>query len=76
MSSYVLDRELLLASARNNANNSNWIDVNSNASLLGTTVYQRNSDSEIRKQMADVILFNECNLKIKYSKNYLSFKIN
>jgi hypothetical protein len=76
MSSYVLDRELLLASARNNANNSNWIDVNSNASLLGTTVYQRNSDSEIRKQMADVILFNKCNLKIKYSKNYLSFKIN
>jgi hypothetical protein len=58
MSSYVLDRELLLASARNNANNNNWIDVNSNASLLGTTVYQRNSDSEIRKQMADVILFN------------------
>ena len=70
MSSYVLDRELLLASARNNANNSNWIDVNSNASLLGTTVYQRNSDSEIRKQMADVILFNKYNHKIKYSKNY------
>lgn len=70
MSSYVLDRELLLASARNNANNSNWIDVNSNASLLGTTVYQRNSDSEIRKQMADVILFNKYNHKIKYFKNY------
>ena len=80
MSSYVLDRELLLASARNNANSSNWIDVNSNASLLGTTVYQRNSDGEIRKQMADVIFyFNYFNLKqiYKFIKilNF-SFKIN
>ena len=60
MSSYVLDRELLLTactSARTAqpANNS-WIDVNSNTALLGTTVYQRNTESEIRKQMADVRL--------------------
>ena len=57
MSSYVLDRDLLLTSARkceHQASTSGWIDVNSNAALLGTTVYQRNNDCEIRKQMADV----------------------
>lgn len=57
MSSYVLDRDLLLTSARkceHQASTSSWIDVNSNAALLGTTVYQRNNDCEIRKQMADL----------------------
>jgi hypothetical protein len=68
MSSYVLDRELLLntlGSARNSTcqhqhqtitttSTQNWIDANSNSALLGTTVYQRNTDAEMRKQMADV----------------------
>lgn len=71
MSSYVLDRELLLnslGSARNSTcqhqhqhqtvtttmATQNWIDANSNSALLGTTVYQRNTDAEMRKQMADV----------------------
>lgn len=58
MSSYVLDRELLLnslASARVTAQSTtNWIDANSNTALLGTTVYQRNTDNEFKRQMADV----------------------
>jgi hypothetical protein len=66
MSSYVLDRELLLntlGSARNSCQHQtittttatqNWIDANSNSALLGTTVYQRTTDTEMRKQMADV----------------------
>lgn len=62
MSSYVLDRDLLLSalgSARvttttTTQQQSNWIDANSNTALLGTTVYQRNTDQEIKKQMADV----------------------
>ena len=58
MSSYVLDRDLLLTSARvvTNTCANNWIDANSNTALLGTTVYQRNTDADIRKQMADVII--------------------
>lgn len=75
MSSYVLDRELLLTSARNSASAAatNWIDVNSNAGLVGTTVYQRNTDCEIRRQMADVnkrifFLFKKSQLKKLFSK--------
>ena len=74
MSSYVLDRELLLtactsARAAPAATNS-WIDVNSNTALLGTTVYQRNTESEIRKQMADVRLVHLstcCQLTFEYN---------
>jgi hypothetical protein len=75
MSSYVLDRELLLsalgsgrvtstqitttttqqAAAANSA--SNWIDATSNAALLGTTVYQRQNDAEIKKSVSDVRKF-------------------
>ncbi len=59
MSSYVLERDLLLTctSARTAASQqqaNSWIDVNSNAALLGTTVYQRNTETDLRKQMADV----------------------
>ncbi|RNA35480.1 hypothetical protein BpHYR1_013038 [Brachionus plicatilis] len=58
MSSYVLDRELLLnslASARATAQSTtNWIDANSNTALLGATVYQRNTDNEFKRQMADL----------------------
>lgn len=68
MSSYVLDRELLLnslGSARNSchhhtttttnvAASTNWIDANSNSGLVGSSLYQRTADSEIRKQMADL----------------------
>jgi hypothetical protein len=70
MSSYVLDDLTLhgLGSSRLTRNvpvcgtaritettttsSSQFIDANSNAALLGT--YQRNSDSEFRKQLADV----------------------
>ena len=72
MSSYVLDDLTLhgLGSSRLTRNvpvcgtaritettttSSQFIDANSNAALLGT--FQRNSDSEFRKQMADVRLF-------------------
>ncbi|CAF0745813.1 unnamed protein product [Brachionus calyciflorus] len=58
MSSYVLDRELLLnslASARvTGTTTSQWIDANSNTALLGATVYQRTTDTEIKRQMADL----------------------
>lgn len=58
MSSYVLDRDLLLnslASARvTTQSTANWIDANSNTALIGTTVYQRNTDNEFKRQMADV----------------------
>lgn len=56
MSSYVLDKDLL-QSARLTTTTSqsvNWIDVNSNTALLGTTHYYRSSDSELKKQIADV----------------------
>ena len=68
MSSYVLDRELMLSAAAclsarrpqeptaTTTTTTTWIDANSNASLLGTSVYQRNTDTETRKQMADVYL--------------------
>jgi hypothetical protein len=60
MSSYVLDKDLLtacLSSSRKTESHevrSSWIDANCNANLLGTTLYQRNTDTETRKQMADV----------------------
>lgn len=58
MSSYVLDKDLLLnslGSARiTTTSTTQWLDANSNAALLGTTVYQRTTDAELRKQMADV----------------------
>jgi hypothetical protein len=58
MSSYVLDRDQLLSSLNSAraaaASATNWIDVNSNAALLGTSLYQRTTDNELRKQMADV----------------------
>jgi hypothetical protein len=63
MSSYVLDRELLLNSLGSGrvvttaTAHSNWIDVNSNSALLGTNIYQRNVEAESKKQMADVIHF-------------------
>jgi hypothetical protein len=62
MSSYVLDRELQLLSACASARAPqtpqphSWIDVNSNTALLGTTVYQRTTETDIRKQMADVYI--------------------
>ena len=73
MSSYVLDRELLLnslSSARvTQTSTTNWLDANSNAALLGTTVYQRTTtDCELKKQMADVTSF----YHIKNSHNYFS----
>jgi hypothetical protein len=80
MSSYVLDRDVLLSAlgsgrataqlttthhlhasqpvVTTSATSSNpaWIDVNSNAALIGNSVYQRTSfqDTEIRKQVSDV----------------------
>ena len=60
MSSYVLDRELLLNSlgsgrvVTTTTAQSNWIDVNSNSALLGSNIYQRNTEAECKKQMADV----------------------
>lgn len=63
MSSYLLDKELLSAlnSARvtttTSTSQSNWIDVNSNAALLGTNVYQRTCETDMRKTMADVSFF-------------------
>lgn len=62
MSSYVLDKDLLTTclsarkteenSARNTSNG--WIDANCNAHLVGSQLYQRSSDVETRKQMADL----------------------
>ncbi len=61
MSSYVLDKDFLLTaclSARRQdptaTSSTSWIDANSNANLLGTTVYQRNTDNEVKKQMLDL----------------------
>lgn len=62
MSSYVLDRELMLSAAaclssrkqETQQTASSWIDANSNATLLGTSVYQRNTEAETKKQFADV----------------------
>lgn len=52
MSSYLLDRDLL-TSSRANGTASHWIDVNSNAGLLGQSLYQKN-DQELKKTLADV----------------------
>ena len=62
MSSYVLDRELLLnsmnsARASQPPGASNWIDVNSNNALVGSSSYQLRgggADQEFRKQLTDV----------------------
>ncbi len=63
MSSYVLDKDFLLTaclSARRQGadaaatSSTSWIDANSNANLLGTSVYQRNTDNEVKKQMLDL----------------------
>lgn len=60
MSSYVLDKDLLsacLGSARRTEETSvkaSWIDANCNANLLGTTLYQRTTDQETKKTLADV----------------------
>ena len=43
-----------MTSARGTSSTS-WIDVNSNTALLGTTVYQRTADGEIKKTLGDVI---------------------
>lgn len=59
MSSYVLDKDLL-QSARlttTTTQSVNWIDVNSNTALLGSTSYYKSSDTEMKKQIADVINF-------------------
>jgi hypothetical protein len=52
MSSYLLDRDLLL-SGRPTSNSSHWIDANSNVGLLGQSLYQKN-DHELKKTLADV----------------------
>lgn len=62
MSSYVLDKDLISAclSARKTeetprvCTSTNYIDVNCNSNLLGASLYQRSSDNETKKQMADL----------------------
>ena len=59
MSSYVLEKDLL-SSARvvTTSTSQNWIDVNSNTALLGSTTFYRTScDAEMKKQIADVNIF-------------------
>lgn len=56
MSSYVLEKDLL-SSARvvTTSTSQNWIDVNSNTALLGSTTFYRTScDAEMKKQIADL----------------------
>ena len=56
MSSYVVDKDLL-QSARlttTTTQSMNWIDVNSNTALLGSTSYYRSPDAEMKKQIGDV----------------------
>lgn len=84
----MLDRELLLSalgSGRPTATaattqlhttttTSNWIDANSNAALLGTTLYQRTTDNEFKKQMTDVrhIFINPIHLNYQLFSVYLA----
>lgn len=80
MSSYVVDKDLL-QSARlttTTTQSMNWIDVNSNTALLGSTSYYRSSDAEMKKQIGDVIYLQLVNnLKFSFLKLYVfSFKIN
>lgn len=59
MSSYILDRDLLLnpgsgtSRVTTTSMTQHLIDVNSNTALLGS-VYQRSVDNEMKKQITDV----------------------
>lgn len=71
MSSYVLDKELLHSARVTTTTQSvNWIDVNSNTGLLGSSTYYKSScDAEMKKQIADV------NNRIRLDVTYIELNL-